>query len=164
MHIVSIQQMFRNLIPKNGRSDTMGKGNGANLKPFGTGKFTDEEEFAIRSAGGKASAAARKKRKTLKRLAETLLDAKVTDTDTIKILTALGVSEDDRTWQTAIIAAQIMQAAAGNTKAAKFLAETLEETIQAAQLKQRKAEHRHRVDMDKELLALKKQKAEDEAW
>lgn len=135
-----------------------------NLKPFGSGAFTAEEEFAIRSAGGKASGAARKRRKTLKRIAEALLDSKVTDADTIKLLNAMGIDEAEQSWQTAVVAAQIVQAAAGNTKAAKFLAETLEETIQSSQLKQRKAEHKHRVEMDKQLLELKKQKAEEEAW
>ncbi len=55
--------------------------NGENLKPYQFDKQTASEQREIAKKGGQASGAARRKKRDMKKLLETLLDDKIKDKD-----------------------------------------------------------------------------------
>lgn len=81
-----------------------------NLIPFD--KLTEEEQRAIRSAGGKASGKARRKKKELKKLLELALSQPMQS----------NPNEDN---YTGITAALIAKALAGDTKAFEVIRDTI---------------------------------------
>lgn len=66
-------------------------------------KRTPREQKEISSKGGKASAEARRRRKTMKENAELLLSLSVKNPKLKKIMKELGINEDDQTNQMAMI-------------------------------------------------------------
>ena len=81
-----------------------------NLIPFD--KLTEEEQKAIRSAGGKASGKARRKKKELKKLLEIALSQPMKDNP-----------EEDN--YTGITTALILKALAGDSKAYEVIRDTI---------------------------------------
>lgn len=83
-----------------------------NLRAFGSGNLTPEEEFAIRSAGGKASQEAKKKKKAMAELLQLYSDLPINDNRKKNRLKKLGIEESDLT-QKALVADAIMRGAQG---------------------------------------------------
>lgn len=104
--------------------------NADNLKGHGFDSLTADERRERASEAGKASGAARRRRKSMKAAAKMLLDMPVAPSmkELQKKIKLLGVSEDDVTYQTAIMVAMLTQAMAGNVKAATFYRDTIGET------------------------------------
>lgn len=91
--------------------------NNENLIPFG--KRTESEQREIRSAGGKASGAARRRKANFKKTLNLLLTAEVDLPEWQDMLHALGL---DCTLEAAVNAAMIREALAGNVKAYEAIA------------------------------------------
>lgn len=91
--------------------------NNENLIPFG--KRTESEQREIRSAGGKASGAARRRKADFKKTLNLLLTAEVDLPEWQDMLHALGLN---CTLEAAVNAAMIREALAGNVKAYEAIA------------------------------------------
>ena len=98
--------------------------NDENLIPMN--RRTKSEQREIATAGGKASGAARRKKRDMRKAAEMLLNMPVSNKQsTMKAtLTALGIDEEDMDYSMGVMAAMLVQAANGNVNAAKFLRDT----------------------------------------
>ena len=99
--------------------------NEKNLIPFG--ERTESEQRAIRSAGGVASGAARRRKKSLKEAADYFLSLPVTDTKRFNKIAKTGVEPEDIDNQMAMIIGLTMAATAGDAKAAKVIVDLLGE-------------------------------------
>lgn len=87
---------------------------------------TTEEQREIAKKGGKASGEARRKNQTLKQVARMILYAKAPPSMSAA-LEQCGIPEDERTNLTALIAGQVVKAAEGDTRAARYLMEIIGE-------------------------------------
>lgn len=96
--------------------------NNENLKPFD--QRAESEQREIRVKGGIASGEARRKKRTLRELCEYIGTLK-SDSPLVKDL-----PEEMQTNDAAIAAAQVLQAAAGDTKAATWVRDTKGESQQ----------------------------------
>lgn len=97
-----------------------------NLVPF-TGEQSRDEAVKNGKKGGKASGAARRKKKAMREEFEELLSLTLTNPKLIQNLEGLGIPvKKDTTIQTAILAAMIHQAAKGNVKAFQAIRDTIE--------------------------------------
>lgn len=90
--------------------------NNENLKPVRTKSEARERG----RNGGKASGEARRRKADFRRTLNLLLTAKIDSEEWTPVLEALGL---DSTLESAMLAAQIKEALAGNTKAAYFVAQ-----------------------------------------
>lgn len=97
-----------------------------NLKPFN--ELTAEEQRKIASKGGKASVAARKKRKALREYAETIMDLPLEGANRERVK-ALGVDPEDLTNGMAMVVATYNQAMKGNPKCINIMREMLGERV-----------------------------------
>lgn len=82
--------------------------NEQNLVPFT--EMTEKQQREIASKGGKASAEARKQRKTMKEQAELLLSLAVKNPKLKKAMSELGIDEDEQNNQMAMIIAVMNKA------------------------------------------------------
>lgn len=105
-----------------------------NLIPFN--ELTEEEQREIASKGGKASVEARRKKKAMREVAEMVLGSRISDKDKkiIHMLQEKGISEEDMTYQTAVVFATLGQALKGNVKAVKELRAMTGEDIQKVEI------------------------------
>ena len=103
--------------------------NEENLKPFGSGQLSESEEREMRSRGGKKSGETRRRKKTMKETARMMLDMEIpaAGKELKAKLKAMGISEEDFTYQSAIMVGILNQAIKGNVKAAAFLRDTIGE-------------------------------------
>ena len=103
--------------------------NEENLKPFGSGQLSESEEREMRSRGGKKSGETRRRKKTMKETARMMLDMEIpaAGKELKAKLKAMGISEEDFTYQSAIMVGILNQAMKGNVKAAAFLRDTIGE-------------------------------------
>ena len=103
--------------------------NEENLKPFGSGQLSESEEREMRSRGGKKSGETRRRKKTMKETAKMMLDMEIpaAGKELKAKLKAMGISEEDFTYQSAIMVGILNQAMKGNVKAAAFLRDTIGE-------------------------------------
>ena len=127
---------------------------------------TPSELREMTSKGGKASGKSRRKKKSMKKMLETILDMPTRVDDDWELLGAEGISIDDFSGEditnlTIIIVALIRQAKQGNVKAIKEIREIIGEN----------PTFDHKKKMDKEELALKREKLkleqkklEDDSW
>ena len=88
-----------------------------NLIPFD--KRTEEEQRKIRSAGGKASGAVRRKKANFRKTLNAILTAKIDHPEWTPFLESLGL---DSTVEDAVNAAMILEALNGNVKAYEAIA------------------------------------------
>ena len=88
-----------------------------NLIPFD--KRTEEEQRKIRSAGGKASGAVRRKKANFRKTVNAILTAKIDHPEWTPFLESLGL---DSTVEAAVNAAMIREALNGNVKAYEAIA------------------------------------------
>lgn len=89
-----------------------------NLIPFD--KRTEEEQRKIRSDGGKASGAARRRKADFRKTLNLLLTAEIDSPEWKPILESLGV---ECTLESVMLMGQIKAAMMGDSKAARFVAE-----------------------------------------
>lgn len=103
--------------------------NEENLKPFGSGQLSESEEREMRSRGGKKSGETRRRKKTMKETAKMMLDMEIpaAGKELKAKLKAMGILEEDFTYQSAIMVGILNQAMKGNVKAAAFLRDTIGE-------------------------------------
>lgn len=90
-----------------------------NIKDKGFDNRTTEELRVIASAGGRASGEARRKKADFRRTLNLLLTAKIDSPEWTPILESLGL---DSTLESAVNAAMIREALAGNVKAYEAIA------------------------------------------
>lgn len=134
-----------------------------NLRPLGDGSRTKEEERRIQSEGGKKSGETRRRKRDMKQAAKALLGMGISSKQkTMKsVLDAFGIPEEDANYQMAVLAAQLLKAANGDTQAASFLRDTAGENPQIkmreAELRQKKAEFKYQKEKDAQV-----QESEDE--
>ncbi|MCD8018422.1 MAG: hypothetical protein LUF92_02205 [Clostridiales bacterium] len=103
------------------------EGNLKNGEPY---RFkAGEKQVEIARKGGIASGEAKRRKKTMRETAKMLLDMEVPKQagEMKRKLAAMGVTEEDYTYQTAVIVGILNQAMKGNTKAATFLRDTIGE-------------------------------------
>lgn len=104
--------------------------NEENLKNGEPFRFRSGEEAAkAGQKGGIASGEARRRKKAMRDTAKMLLDMQVPKAakELKQKLAMMGISEEDFTYQTAVMVGVINQAMKGNTKAAAFLRDTVGE-------------------------------------
>lgn len=104
--------------------------NEENLKKGAPFRFrTGEQQVETARRGGIASGEARRRKKTMKETAKMLLDMEIPDAakELKAKLKVMGISEDDFTYQSAVMVGILNQAMKGNTKAAAFLRDTVGE-------------------------------------
>lgn len=101
-----------------------------NLKKGEPYRFrTGKQQVEIARRGGIASGEARRRKKTMKDTVKMMLDMQVSGglKELRAKFAAMGISEEDFTYQTAVIVGVMNQAMKGNTKAAAFLRDTVGE-------------------------------------
>ena len=104
--------------------------NEENLKKGAPFRFrTGEQQAETARRGGIASGEARRRKKTMKETAKMLLDMEIPDAakELKAKLKVMGISEEDFTYQSAVMVGILNQAMKGNTKAAAFLRDTVGE-------------------------------------
>lgn len=90
-----------------------------NLIPFN--QRSEDEQRKIRSMGGIASGAARRRRKALREALDVYLSLPVQDKRSLNRLLRAGVDEDDADTQMLIIASLVQRAIDGDVRAAKLI-------------------------------------------
>ena len=100
--------------------------NEENLIPFD--KRTEKEQREIRSKGGKASGAARRRKRDLKSAMKMILDLPAESESIKKNLKSLGVDEEDYTNRVALVSRAFAAAISGNVRAMEFIADISGET------------------------------------
>ena len=97
--------------------------NEQNLIPFS--ERSESEQRRIRSDGGKASGASRRRKRSLKQAADLYLSKPVTDTETWNKLSVTGIDPEDIDQQMAMIAGLTRKAIEGNPKAAAVIVDII---------------------------------------
>lgn len=132
-------------------------GNSDNLIPFE--ERTEEEQREIRSKGGRASGAARRRKRDSKAIAKMLLDLPTSDANK-EALRQLGVDEEDFTNRTLLLTVALQKGVQGDLSAAKLLIELagedpkfkFEEKKYRDKMKHRSPEEDRIIKMAEELL------------
>ena len=104
--------------------------NEENLKKGEPYRFrTGEKQVEVGRRGGIASGEARRRKKTMRETAKMLLDMEIPNAakELKAKMKAMGISEEDFTYQSAVMIGILNQAMKGNTKAASFLRDTVVE-------------------------------------
>lgn len=129
--------------------------NEENLKKGEPYRFrTGEQQVEVARKGGIASGEARRRKKAMRDTAKMLLDMQVPKAakELKQKLAVMGVSEEDFTYQTAVMVGVINQAMKGNTKAAAFLRDTVGENpaheLRERELDQKIAEFEYNKQME----------------
>lgn len=99
-----------------------------NIKDKGFDHRTTDELREITSKGGKASGEARRRKANFRRTLNTLLTAKIDSPEWTPVLEALGL---DSTLESAVNAAVIKKALAGNVRAYEAIRDTLGQTLKS---------------------------------
>lgn len=100
--------------------------NEKNLIPLD--KRTKNEQREIQSEGGRASGAARRRKKSLKEAADLYLSLPLRDKRKLNAIVRDGISEEDVDNQMAVIVALTKMAQAGDHKSAKVLFDLLDDS------------------------------------
>ena len=129
--------------------------NEENLKKGEPYRFrTGEQQVKVARKGGIASGEARRRKKAMRDTAKMLLDMQVPKAakELKQKLAVMGISEEDFTYQTAVMVGVINQAMKGNTKAAAFLRDTVGENpaheLRERELDQKIAEFEYHKQME----------------
>lgn len=101
-----------------------------NLIPFS--QRTEAEQRAIQSKGGKASGAARRRRKALREALDIYLSLPVQDKRALGRLVKTGIDAEDADMQALIIASLVQKAIDGDTRAAKLIFDLMADTDEKA--------------------------------
>lgn len=127
--------------------------NEENLVPFD--ERTESEQREIASAGGKASGAARRRKKSLKQKMQLLLSLPAAGNDQAE-LAAMGVLPDDMDNEMVLIKALFLSAAEGDTKAFDRIQDVLGRTVAREELALKKQEAKRRAASGEDTQAMKK--------
>lgn len=129
--------------------------NEENLKNGEPFRFRSGEEAAkAGQKGGIASGEARRRKKAMRDTAKMLLDMQVPKAakELKQKLAMMGISEEDFTYQTAVMVGVMNQAMKGNTKAAAFLRDTVGENpiheLREKELEQKIAEFEYQKQVE----------------
>ena len=120
-----------------------------NLIPFS--KRSKEEAREQGRIGGKASGAARRRKRSLKEAADLFLSLPVTDQRTFNAMAKAGVNPDDTDYQMAVIVGLTMKAIKGDAKAAKTVIDLLGESATDNQPQQEMKDHSALIEAIKNL-------------
>lgn len=115
--------------------------NEENLVPFD--ERTESEQREIASAGGKASGAARRRKKSMKQKMQLLLSLPVAGNDQAE-LAAMGVEPGDMDNEMVLIKALFLAAAEGDTKAFDRIQDVLGKSVAREELALKKQEAKKR--------------------
>ena len=110
-----------------------------NLIPFS--KRSKEEARQHGRIGGKASGAARRRKRSLKEAAYLFLSLPVTDTKPVNKMAKAGVNPEETDYQMAVIVGLTMKAIKGDAKAAKTVIDLLGESATDNQPQQEMKDH-----------------------
>ena len=110
-----------------------------NLIPFS--KRSKEEAREQGRIGGKASGAARRRKRSLKEAADLFLSLPVSDQKTFNAMAKAGVNPEDTDYQMAVIVGLTMKAIKGDAKAAKTVIDLLGESATDNQPQQEIKDH-----------------------
>ena len=110
-----------------------------NLIPFS--KRSKEEAREQGRIGGKASGAARRRKRSLKEAADLFLSLPVTDQRTFNAMAKAGVNPEETDYQMAVIVGLTMKAIKGDAKAAKTVIDLLGESATDNQPQQEIKDH-----------------------
>ena len=110
-----------------------------NLIPFS--KRSKEEAREQGRIGGKASGAARRRKRSLKEAADLFLSLPVTDVKTFNAMAKAGVNPEETDYQMAVIVGLTMKAIKGDAKAAKTVIDLLGESATDNQPQQEIKDH-----------------------
>lgn len=116
--------------------------NEENLVPFD--ERTESEQREIASAGGKASGAARRRKKSLKQKMQLLLSLPAAGNDQAE-LAAMGVEPGDMDNEMVLIKALFLAAAEGDTKAFDRIQDVLGKSVAREELALKKQEAKRRA-------------------
>lgn len=116
--------------------------NEENLVPFN--QRTESERREIASAGGKASGAARRRKKSLKQKMQLLLSLPAAGNDQAE-LAAMGVEPGDMDNEMVLIKALFLSAAEGDTKAFDRIQDVLGKSVAREELALKKQEAKRRA-------------------
>ena len=120
-----------------------------NLIPFS--KRSKEEAREQGRIGGKASGAARRRKRSLKEAADLFLSLPVTDQRTFNAMAKAGVNAEDTDYQMAVIVGLTMKAIKGDAKAAKTVIDLLGESATDNQPQQEIKDHSALIEAIKNL-------------
>lgn len=127
--------------------------NEENLVPFD--ERTESEQREIASAGGKASGAARRRKKSLKQKMQLLLSLPAAGNDQAE-LAAMGVEPGDMDNEMVLIKALFLAAAEGDTKAFDRIQDVLGKSVAREELALKKQEAKRRAASGEDTQAMKK--------
>ena len=101
-----------------------------NLIPFS--QRTEVEQREIQSMGGKASGAARRRRKALREALDIYLSLPVQDKRALGRLVKAGIDAEDADTQMLVVAALVQRAIDGDVRAAKLIIDLMADTDEKA--------------------------------
>lgn len=101
-----------------------------NLIPFS--QRTAAEQREIQSKGGKASGAARRRRKALREALDVFLSLPVQDKRALGRLVKAGIDAEDADMQALVVAALVQRAIDGDVRAAKLIIDLMADTDEKA--------------------------------
>lgn len=127
--------------------------NEKNLVPIN--ERTKSEQREIASAGGKASGAARRRKKSMKQKMQLLLSLPAAGNDQAE-LAAMGVEPGDMDNEMVLIKALFLSAAEGDTKAFDRIQDVLGRTVAREELALKKQEAKRRAASGEDTQAMKK--------
>lgn len=127
--------------------------NEKNLVPFD--ERTESEQREIASRGGKASGAARRRKKSLKQKMQLLLSLPAAGNDQAE-LAAMGVEPGDMDNEMVLIKALFLSAAEGDTKAFDRIQDVLGKSVAREELALKKQEAKRRAASGEDTQAMKK--------
>lgn len=127
--------------------------NEKNLVPIN--ERTKSEQREIASAGGKASGAARRRKKSMKQKMQLLLSLPAAGNDQAE-LAAMGVEPGDMDNEMVLIKALFLAAAEGDTKAFDRIQDVLGKSVAREELALKKQEAKRRAASGEDTQAMKK--------
>lgn len=127
--------------------------NEKNLVPIN--ERTKSEQREIASAGGKASGAARRRKKSMKQKMQLLLSLPAAGNDQAE-LAAMGVEPGDMDNEMVLIKALFLSAAEGDTKAFDRIQDVLGKSVAREELALKKQEAKRRAASGEDTQAMKK--------
>lgn len=116
--------------------------NEKNLVPFD--ERTESEQREIASAGGKASGAARRRKKSMKQKMQLLLSLPAADNDQTELAT-MGVNPDDMDNEMVLVKALFLAAAEGDTRAFDRIQDVLGKSVAREELALKKQEAKRKA-------------------
>ena len=127
--------------------------NEKNLVPFD--ERTESEQREIASAGGKASGAARRRKKSMKQKMQLLLSLPAADNDQTE-LTTMGVDPEDMDNEMVLVKALFLAAASGDTRAFDRIQDMLGKSVAREELALKKQEAKRKAASGEDTQAMKK--------